>query len=214
MKYDAILMDLQMPEMDGYEATTRIRELSNGIDTPIIAMTADAMKGVKEQVVKVGMNAYISKPFEPVELFSVLQRVIQGSMLKGYQQTAAAAQPSVSLPVLQVEETLARLGNNQALVMLLMQKFKANHFATIEEIREAASGGDRDQARFLTHTLKGAASNTDAKRLVKVLARLEHALVHYNESSFESILIELNESFMEVLVTLDYYLNEHQKATT
>lgn len=87
-RYDAILMDLQMPIMDGYEAARQIRE--RDVDTPIIAMTADAMKGMKEQVLGTGMNVYISKPFEPMELFSVLQRVIQTSRLKGEQQVAAS----------------------------------------------------------------------------------------------------------------------------
>ncbi|NRF96184.1 response regulator [Paenibacillus frigoriresistens] len=87
-RYDAILMDLQMPIMVGYEAARQIRE--RDVDTPIIAMTADAMKGVKEQVLGTGMNGYISKPFELMELFSVLQRVIQTSRLKGPQQVAAS----------------------------------------------------------------------------------------------------------------------------
>ncbi|MCY9670868.1 response regulator [Paenibacillus alginolyticus] len=87
-RYDAILMVLQMPIMDGYEAARQIRE--RDVDTPIIAMTADVMKGVKEQVLGTGMNGYISKPFEPMELFSMLQRVIQTSRLKGPQQVAAS----------------------------------------------------------------------------------------------------------------------------
>lgn len=75
--YDAILMDVQMPEMDGYEATRQIRCIPNQANTPIIAITADAIKGVKEQVLDAGMNDYITKPFEPIHLFSVLQRVMQ-----------------------------------------------------------------------------------------------------------------------------------------
>ncbi|SEP14021.1 response regulator [Paenibacillus sp. OV219] len=80
--YDAILMDLQMPVMDGFEATQAIRGLAQGKDTPIIAMTADAMKGVKEQVLDAGMNAYITKPFDPIQLFSILQRLIQNYKTK------------------------------------------------------------------------------------------------------------------------------------
>ncbi|MFD0677351.1 MULTISPECIES: response regulator [unclassified Paenibacillus] len=78
-RYDAILMDLQMPVMDGYEAAGIIRKLEYAKDTPIIAMTADAMTGVKEQVLKAGMDEYITKPFEPAQLYSMLQRVIQAS---------------------------------------------------------------------------------------------------------------------------------------
>ncbi|MGO4496288.1 response regulator [Paenibacillus sp. 2RAB27] len=66
--YDAILMDVQMPEMDGYEATRQIRRLPDQGDTPIIAITADAIKGVKEQVLEAGMNDYVTKPFEPIHL--------------------------------------------------------------------------------------------------------------------------------------------------
>ncbi|WP_171656039.1 PAS domain-containing hybrid sensor histidine kinase/response regulator [Paenibacillus foliorum] len=78
-RYDAILMDLQMPIMDGYEASRIIRKLEYAKNIPIIAMTADAMQGVKEQVLEVGMNDYITKPFEPAQLYSMLQRVIQAS---------------------------------------------------------------------------------------------------------------------------------------
>lgn len=81
-EFDAILMDLQMPVMDGFEATQAIRSLEHGKDTPIIAMTADAMKGVKEQVLEAGMDAYITKPFDPIQLFSILQRLIQTSKVK------------------------------------------------------------------------------------------------------------------------------------
>ncbi|MFC5530922.1 response regulator [Cohnella yongneupensis] len=76
-RYDAILMDLQMPVMDGVEATKRIRRMDHASHTPIIAMTADAMKGVHEQVIEAGMDAYITKPFDRIQLFGVLQRLIQ-----------------------------------------------------------------------------------------------------------------------------------------
>lgn len=76
-RYDLILMDLHMPVMDGMEATRSIIQLPASRDTPIVAMTADAMKGVQEQVLDAGMAAYITKPFEPDELFSLLKRLIK-----------------------------------------------------------------------------------------------------------------------------------------
>ncbi|SEP10366.1 response regulator [Paenibacillus sp. OV219] len=75
--FDVILMDLQMPVMDGYEAARRIREIPYAKSTPIIAMTADAMKGVEEQVLGAGMDFYVTKPFDPMQVFSILQRFIQ-----------------------------------------------------------------------------------------------------------------------------------------
>ncbi|MFC5528193.1 ATP-binding protein [Cohnella yongneupensis] len=71
-RYDAILMDLQMPVMDGFEATKQIRGLPGGDRIPIIAMTADAMDGVKKEVLAAGMQTYVAKPFEPSQLFRIL----------------------------------------------------------------------------------------------------------------------------------------------
>lgn len=76
-RYDAILMDLHMPVMDGLEATRRIRELPLAADTPIVAMTADAMKGVQEQVLAAGMTGYVTKPFDPTALCDLLQRLVR-----------------------------------------------------------------------------------------------------------------------------------------
>jgi CheY-like chemotaxis protein len=78
--FDAILMDVQMPEMDGFEATVAIRQLekASGTHIPIIAMTAHAMKGDRERCLSNGMDGYISKPVRPSELFSVIQKVILG----------------------------------------------------------------------------------------------------------------------------------------
>ncbi|WP_127578994.1 ATP-binding protein [Paenibacillus koleovorans] len=75
--YDAILMDLQMPVMDGYEATERMRRMAHLNQTPIIAITAEVMNGIQEQVFSIGMNGYVTKPFEPGELFRVLQEAIR-----------------------------------------------------------------------------------------------------------------------------------------
>ncbi|WP_219835097.1 response regulator [Paenibacillus sp. R14(2021)] len=78
-RYDVILMDLQMPIMDGYEATRRIRQLDHVKGTPIVAMTADAMKGVEDAVLEAGMDYYLTKPFDPILIYSVLQRTLQAS---------------------------------------------------------------------------------------------------------------------------------------
>ena len=77
--YDAILMDIHMPEMDGLTATARIRELGGaGADVPIIALTADAMTGNREQFLSAGMNGFVSKPFDPPRLHATIARCIEG----------------------------------------------------------------------------------------------------------------------------------------
>jgi two-component system sensor histidine kinase/response regulator len=78
-KFDCVLMDCQMPVMDGYEATRRIREQAQYKDLPVIAMTANVMKGDQEKILNAGMNDYIPKPFDPEGLFLTLSRWIKTS---------------------------------------------------------------------------------------------------------------------------------------
>nr|WP_279615844.1 response regulator [Paenibacillus pectinilyticus] len=184
-RYDAILMDLQMPLMDGFEATRNIRDFDQ--ETPIIAMTADAMQGVKEQVLEAGMDAYISKPFEPIQLFSVLQRTIQSIRGKGYAEVAAAKQAR-ELPALNVEEALERLGRNVNLYERILQKFLANHEQAIEGIRDAITSNDFPEALMLAHTLKGVASNIGATPLSQIADELQTAIHQGSSELFEELL--------------------------
>ncbi|MNQ90509.1 Signal transduction histidine-protein kinase BarA [compost metagenome] len=186
--YDAILMDLQMPMMDGIETTLRIR--SHDTATPIIAMTADAMQGVKEQVLEVGMNAYISKPFEPIQLYSVLQRTMQNSKEKSYDQVAATIEHIMETQELdlEVDAALDRLGRNSGLYERILKKFKENHGNAVEEIREAISKGDNSEAMLLAHTLKGVASNIGATPLSVIADELQAALHNGSMQDLEALL--------------------------
>ncbi|NQX63135.1 response regulator [Paenibacillus qinlingensis] len=189
-RYDAILMDLQMPLMDGFEATRNIRDFDQ--ETPIIAMTADAMQGVKEQVLEAGMDAYISKPFEPIQLFSVLQRTIQSSRVRGYAEVAAAKQIE-ALPALNPEEALGRLGQNTNLYERILNKFVVNHANAIEGMREAIKEKDFSEALLLAHTLKGVASNIGATPLSHTSDELQTA-IHQGSIGLLEDLLETAES--------------------
>lgn len=184
-QYDAILMDLQMPLMDGFEATRNIRDFDQ--ETPIIAMTADAMQGVKEQVLEAGMDAYISKPFEPIQLFSVLQRTIQSSRVRGYAEVAAAKQIE-ALPVLNPEEALGRLAQNVNLYERILHKFVSNHANAIEGVREAIKEKDYSEALLLAHTLKGVASNIGATPLSHTSDELQTAIHQGSMELLEGLL--------------------------
>jgi|GEM_PF-2195992 len=200
-RYDAILMDLQMPVMDGFEATRRIRVMENGADIPIIAMTADAMKGTEEQVLGSGMNAYITKPFEPIQLFSVLQRIIQHARGKGSLQAAAAAELPPSMPGIQLQEALLRLNNNKDLLLQVLQKFVEEQVDTILAIRQALREGNAKHAQFLAHTLKGVAANVGASELAAAAARLDQALRDNPQAAPEGLLDEAQQKLMEVVVS-------------
>jgi len=175
--YDAILMDLQMPVMDGYEAAREIRKLRHAEDTPIIAMTADAMKGVKEQVLVAGMDAYMTKPFDPIQLFGMLQRFIQTSKMKGAAQMAAAfTEVPERLPGLLVKETIKRIGNNTRVYEQVLRMFASDHADAGKDIRIALEEGDLNKARMLAHTLKGVAANIGALDLSDAAGKLQAAL--------------------------------------
>lgn len=203
-RYDAILMDLQMPLMDGFEATRNIRDFDQ--ETPIIAMTADAMQGIKEQVLEAGMDAYISKPFEPIQLFSVLQRMIQSSRVRGYAEVAAAKQIE-AMPSLNPEEALGRLGQNMNLYERILHKFVSNHANAIEGIREAIKEKDFSEALLLAHTLKGVASNIGATPLSHTSDELQTA-IHQGSiellegllETAESRLAQVNQAIAEYLM--------------
>jgi len=193
--YDAILMDLQMPLMDGFEAAQMIRARSLASDTPIIAMTADAMKGVKERVLSAGMDGYLTKPFDPIQLYGCLQRLIQSSRMKavasGAASTAASAAAGSALsddaasaatdtvavsPALDADAALVRLANNAELYERIIQLFVRNHSASMDDIREALARGDHTRVQHLAHTLKGVAANIGADELSASALRLQQAL--------------------------------------
>ncbi|MEW9699785.1 response regulator [Paenibacillus sp. SI8] len=201
-QYDAILMDLQMPVMDGYEATQHIRKLEHAADTPIIAMTADAMKGVQEQVLEAGMNSYISKPFDPIQLFSVMQRLIQTSRVKGVGQAGVASDGFGNLPGLQADEALKRLKNNSTLYVEILHKFVETHAAATNGIRDALQRGDRAKAILLTHTLKGVAANIGASKLAETAGNLQEAIQSDQEAVMQREIEEIDEHLNMVIASI------------
>ncbi|WP_177182435.1 response regulator [Paenibacillus sp. OV219] len=161
-QYDAILMDLQMPVMDGYEAARTIREQESGWETPIIAVTAEAIDEVKERVLKAGMNASLSKSFAPLELFNVLQRAMDDSFKQKEDRRASIH-----------AERLAKLLN----------EFMIEHADTMKWIQYAISKGDLENALFLARTLKNAALSIGAAELTVAIEKLEHTLINHQNPS-------------------------------
>ncbi|GMK39005.1 hybrid sensor histidine kinase/response regulator [Paenibacillus sp. CCS19] len=199
-RYDIILMDLQMPVMDGFEATRLMRERSELAHVPIIAMTADAMKGVKEKVLAQGMNAYITKPFEPAQLYAVLQRFMKDQRTE--KEAAAAAQSAAAsdeFPGLQLADALQRLRGNKAFYRGILQRFVSDHANAVHEIRDAIAAQDYKQAELLVHTLKGVASNLGAADLAEVSGQLQASLMSENLDPLARLLDELDERVAVVL---------------
>jgi PAS domain S-box-containing protein len=181
--YDLVLMDVQMPVMDGMEATRQLR--GQGFTPPIIALTANVMQGDRERYLEIGMNDYLAKPIEPDKLWKVLCRWIRPRDNLGRQivttQEAAAAPSSaseddvvdslVAIPGLDVEGGLRRVLNKVSLYRRLLEKFASDHADDPAKIRAAI--GDRTLFVRLSHTLKGVASNVGAVEVQAAAARLE-----------------------------------------
>jgi|GEM_PF-3656905 len=187
-RYDVILMDLQMPEMDGYEAVRQIRQSEAGRSVPIIAMTADAMKGVEEQVLAVGMDAYLTKPFDPLELYKMLHQFAAPS---GEQEASASAQAAASADDgarLDIEGALKRLGGNEKLYEHILELFVADHANGVELIRSAMADGAEGRAERHVHSLKGVAANIGATGLADLMDELQAALRSGDRSGCDSLL--------------------------
>jgi signal transduction histidine kinase/HPt (histidine-containing phosphotransfer) domain-containing protein/ActR/RegA family two-component response regulator len=156
-RFDAIFMDVQMPQMDGLEATRRIRALPQGADVPVIAMTAHALAGSREQCLVAGMNDFIGKPITARGIATTLARYLAASAGPG--AAAGAAVLPESLPGIAVGKALRRLGGNVELMRSSLAEFRRDYGGMADRLGDALTAGDAKNATRIAHTLKGVASN-------------------------------------------------------
>lgn len=183
---DAILMDIQMPEMDGYEATRRIRQIPRYATTPIIAMTAHAMAEEREKVDASGMNDHVAKPIIPKDLFRTLRRwtkpgVRERNGLPSLKKNSpgdllTGVQDFPQIPGVNVQSGLARLGGKVETYLRLLREFPKAQQGELQKIEQALSARDRGQARTLIHALKGLSGNLSLDDLFQAAGMLEKAL--------------------------------------
>jgi signal transduction histidine kinase/DNA-binding response OmpR family regulator len=174
-KYDAVLMDIQMPRMDGLEATTRIRENSEFDDIVIIAMTARAMKGDREKCLVVGMTDYVSKPIEPEMLYSVLVASV-GKQKRDFGDAEILPLDISEVPGINYEKVMRLLNHNETLFRSLLAEFLDDNQDVISEIRHLFEIGEAEQAVRVAHTLKGVAGNLGADGIQALALAIEQGL--------------------------------------
>jgi CheY-like chemotaxis protein len=183
--YDIVLMDMQMPVMDGIEATRAIRSDPNYQALPIIAMTANALVSDREACLQAGMNDHIAKPIDPDQLFGVLLRWIKrpdgrGTSPKGRAaakaSTAPAAEDPLNIAGIDTASALKRTGDNRKRYETLLRRFAQQQAGTVDGIRKALSLGDAATAERAAHSLKGAAGTLGATTLSEAAARAETAI--------------------------------------
>jgi PAS domain S-box-containing protein len=178
--YDAVLMDLQMPVMDGHQATAKIRSDPRFAALPIYAMTAHATLEERDLCLNSGMIGHIAKPIDPAVLFATLGKVARqaADAARGGKSTTPVAAPADLPPVdgLDRADGLRRVGGNTKLYVKLLRQFASQQADAVGQIRAALAGKDTDCATRLAHTLKGVAGNLGASQVQAAAASAEKLL--------------------------------------
>jgi signal transduction histidine kinase/CheY-like chemotaxis protein/HAMP domain-containing protein len=205
--YDCILMDLQMPVMDGYEATRNIRKNPKFKALPVIAMTANAMSGDKEKCLDAGMNDHVAKPIDPGQLFSSLNRWIKPQKARPLKNAVKSSQPVAnsssdeSLPVLpgiNVEKGLGILGGNIKLYRKLLLRLQEDFSDSAQKIKDHLDKNNKEEAEIVAHTVKGVAANLGAMELSEVGAILEDSIRNGKTDDYENPLTAFEDKLNQV----------------
>jgi PAS domain S-box-containing protein len=200
-KFDLVLMDVQMPEVGGFEVTAEVRrrEKATGVHLPIVAMTAHAMKGDRERCLSAGMDAYVSKPIHADELLQVVERY------------GKAQQPHTK-GAFDWEHALANVAGDEDLLRELVGLFLATCPQWISSIQEALAKRDATTAHRLSHTLKGSAAQLGAVGLRAAALRVEELAAEANLAGAEVPFAALQQEFERLRPTLSSFIEAADSA--
>jgi two-component system sensor histidine kinase/response regulator len=170
-QFEAVLMDVQMPEMDGFEATAAIRlgERETGGHIPIIAMTAHAMKGDRERCLAGGMDDYVSKPVQTAELRRALEAVTSAA---GTSREVPGSE-DCARPACDLRAALEQVGGDEQFLNEVIALFRQDGTRLLDEVREAVHQGDAGGLRRAAHALQGSAGYVGARPTLEAAQRLE-----------------------------------------
>lgn len=216
--YSIVLMDCQMPEMDGYDATRAVREGKAGEENkqlPIIAMTANAMQGDREKCTLAGMDDYITKPIS----ISVLKAILIKWLLKAeILEPSNTKQPILKqptppqLPLWDESDALHRLGNNDALLNKIIESFQNDGSKSFTSLVKALEANNAENTQLHAHSLKGSAGNVSALRLQKIAQYLEEAAQNKDLSQVREGLTACDIILNDTLEVFDVHLAKEVKA--
>ncbi|MEV4781026.1 PAS domain-containing protein [Burkholderia sp. LMU1-1-1.1] len=195
-RYDVVLMDVQMPVLNGYDATAALR--AAGLTLPVVAMTANVMEDDRRRAQAAGMNAHVAKPIDVEDMITVLTGLASPAPPAGGETAApaatpflpapaaaavpasalpAAGPPASAVPGIDIDAALARLGGDREALTALLRRFEQSQGGTVDEVRALLANGQRQQAAQALHRLRGVASNLGAGEVSRLSALAEHALL-------------------------------------
>jgi len=197
--YDIVLMDIQMPEMDGLEATRKIRDRKSGVlDTGIciIAMTAHAMAGDRERCLEAGMDDYVSKPVRPAELFDAIEKGLRnlGKSPQGAGEQAMEEKEPADAQVFDTTILEERLEGDREMIRMVLDMFREESSTIMESIEKAVAAGESGEAGGLGHSLKGAAGNVGALAVQEIALAVEKSGEEGNLEELERLVVKLREA--------------------
>ncbi|ADE11398.1 response regulator [Sideroxydans lithotrophicus] len=207
-QFDGVLMDMQMPVMDGISATREIRKNPKFATLPIIALTANVYVSEQNAFLAAGMNDHIGKPLDPDRLVATLAKWLRPARKAETVQpppVAAISAPEAlpDLPGVKVATSVRRIGGNVALYYSLLDKFRVNQLSTADQIRAALAAGDAKTAERLAHTLKGIAGTLGAESLQQQAELLENNIKNGSLGDIESLLAQANQQIRNLIASID-----------
>ena len=197
--YDLVLMDVQMPVMDGFEATRRIRDLDSSSvlrrDIPIVAMTAHALKGDRGRCLEAGMDGYVSKPVTPLALGEVLDKYLSDASTAGPpDEDRAEPEIAAEAPVL-LERVRFVTDGDMDFERELIETFLSDSRNQVAALGRAILGENWEEARQRAHSIKGSSANVGAVRMQAAAGRLEQIADARNASIVSEVLAGLQVEF-------------------
>ncbi|HRE41554.1 MAG TPA: response regulator [Ignavibacteria bacterium] len=204
--YDIVLIDLQMPIMDGYEATKKLREIEKFKELPVIALTADAVTGTIEKCKDVGMTDFISKPIDPKELYIKLAKWTK-ILNPNKKSEKIIKEKSPVIKIVQTEkinykEALSRFNENKKILHKILIKFSDNYKNFEYDLKNSFKSNDKDSTKRLVHTLKGLAGTICASELYSIAVETDEKilknLITNDINDFKKLINELNLVIKEI----------------
>jgi signal transduction histidine kinase/DNA-binding response OmpR family regulator/HPt (histidine-containing phosphotransfer) domain-containing protein len=210
--YSLVLMDLEMPDMDGHEATIAIRQEPRFEQLPIIAMTAHALATVRERCLQEGMQDYVTKPVNPEQLYDTLARWLTPSTVDD-RSLLASHPPASALPTLPGIDSklgLSQVAGNTVLYSKLLDRFRDSQRLAVADLRQAIASGRRLDAARRAHTLRSVAGSIGAREIQQAAETLEHyleqtAIVALADPLLTHYLQTLDDPLSRVVAALDNY---------